>query len=332
MMLKVLEDESFIKKYRRQFVRSFKPFVDHKIQVHLGHPGGAFRAKVFWSSRLGIWMHHEKISGNRCGHAFGVGKPTEKSTVPITCEISFPLHGIDRRMGGALAKDRQGRIFIVHRGKIGGGKKGVGKALFEKYYRGTWAVMEDGLAETPVALVGMLHSPRFVRQVTQFVRKVNQMKDETAHRSPQVEIAFDEPRFREELSGAGYDRLEWNPDLNCDHGLIVSDLYEVLKEKGFKVGNDITRDLFIVSPKRQITTVFQVMTEPSTAVVHAGISKLLLSGIDLPEKPRLVLTIPRGMDQTLSAKLKKLGIDILEYEWQQDKTVFPDLHDIINIR
>jgi hypothetical protein len=330
MMLKVLEDESAVRKYRRQFIRSFKPFVDEKIHVHLGHPGGAFRAKVLWSDRLGIWMFHEKISGNRCGHAFGVGKPAGTSSISITCEINFPLSGIDRRMGGALAKDRHGQIFVVHRGKIGGGKKGVGKALFEKYYRGTWAVMEDSLEETPVALVGMLNSPRFARQVTQFVRKVSHMKDVTAHRSPQVEIAFDEPRFREEFVGCSYDGFEGGPELSCDHGLIVSDLHAALKRKGFSVGNDTTIDLFIVNPKRQITTVFQVITESSTFLVHAGISKLLLSGIDLPGKPRLVLTIPRGIDQALSAKLKKLGIDILEYEWQQDQAVFPGLYPLIS--
>ena len=33
MMLKVLDDESAIKKYRRQFVKSFKPFIDEKIPV-----------------------------------------------------------------------------------------------------------------------------------------------------------------------------------------------------------------------------------------------------------------------------------------------------------
>jgi hypothetical protein len=329
VMLKVLEDESDIKKYRRQFVKSFNPFVDDKLHVNLGHPGGAFSAKVFWSSRLGIWMYHEKISGNRCGHAFGVGKPTGASPVSITCEINFPLHGIDRRMGGALAKNRHGRIFVVHRGKIGGGKKGVGKSLFEKHYRGALSVMEDGNAETTVALVGALNSPRFVRQVTQFVRKVNQMKDVMSRRSTQMEITFDEPRFREELVDYGCDRFGYNQELSCDHGLIVSDLHSALKRKGFTVGNDMTIDLFVVDADRRITTVFHVMTESSTAVVHAGMSKLLLSGVDLPENPRLILVLPQGKDHSLSEKLKKLGIHILEYEWQDDLAVFSGLSALI---
>ncbi len=328
-MLKVLEDESAVRKYRRQFIRSFKPFVDEKIQVHLGHPGGAFRAKVLWSDALGIWVFHEKISGNRCGHAFGVGKPAGTSSISITCEINFPLHGIDRRMGGALAEDRHGRVFVVHRGKIGGGKKGVGKTLFEKHYRGAWAVMEDGDAVSTVALVGVLNSSRFVRQVTQFIRKVDTMKDMTSRRSSQMEITFDEPRFREELVGSGYDPSEQCPDSDCDHDLVVSDLYAALKGKGFKIANEAGCDLFIVNVKRQVSTVFQVMTDHSETVLHTGISKLLLNSIDLSGNPRLILTVPAGVDRSLAEKLKKIGIQILEYEWQEDRAVFPGLPALI---
>lgn len=331
-MLKVLEDESAVRKYRRQFIRSFKPFVDEKIQVHLGHPGGAFRAKVLWSDRLGIWVFHEKISGNRCGHAFGVGKPAGTSSVSIACEINFPLHGIDRRMGGALAEDRHGRVFVVHRGKIGGGKKGVGKTFFEKHYRGAWTVMEDGAAVSAVALVGVLNSSRFVRQVAQFVHKVDTMKDVISHRSSQMEIIFDEPHFREEFVGSGYDPSERRPDSDCDHGLVVSDLHAALKRKGFKIGNNAACELFAVNANRQVTTVFQIMTDHSAAVLHAGISKLLLNSVDLPGTPRLILTAPEGIDQSLVEKLKKIGIDTLEYEWQEDYAFFPRLHNIINIR
>jgi hypothetical protein len=321
-MLKVLEDEVTIRKYRRRFVKSFKPFIDDKIQVQLGHPGGALVAKVFWSGSLGIWMYHEKITRNRCGHAFGLGNPTLTSPVPMTCEISFPLHGIDRRMGGALAKDRLGRVFVVHRGKIGGGKKGVGKSLFEKYYRGTWSAMEDGDAKTTAALVGELNSPRFVRQVAQFIRKVDKIKERISC-STQLEITFDEPLFREELTGAGYGSSEWNLDMSCDHGLIVADLHESLKRKGLKVGNDVQRDLFIVNAKKQISVVFQVISAPSAIAVHAGLSKLLLNSTDLPDKSSLILVIPRGVDISFLEKVKKLGVHTFEYEWTGDQAVFP---------
>jgi hypothetical protein len=228
-------------------------------------------------------------------------------------------------MGGALAEDRRGRVFVVHRGKIGGGKKGVGKSLFEKHYRGEWAVMEDGDTVNTVALVGELNSPRFVRQVTQFIRKVDAMKDMTARPSSQMEIAFDEPRFREELAGSGYETSERCPNADCDRGLVISDLYAALKRRRIKVGNEADYDLFVTDAKRQVAAVFQVITDHSTAVLHDGISKLMLNGADLPGIPHLMLVVPAGLDLILVEKLIKIGIDTLEYEWREDHAVFPRL-------
>jgi hypothetical protein len=328
-MLKVLDDESAIKRYRRQFIRSFKPFIDEKIPVNLGHPGATVKAKVLWSERLGIWMVNEKMSGNRYGHAFGAEKPAGTSHIPITCEINFPVRGIDRRMGGALAEDRKGRIFLVHRGKIGGGKKGVGKALFDDHYRGVWTFMEDGSAETTVALIGVLNSPRFVRQVSQFVRKVDRMKNLFSSRTSQVEMSFDELHFREELIGASYADPLADPASMCDHGLIVKDLYDALSRLGLRAGNDPERDLLVVT-RKEITAVFDVTTDASIPSIQSAVARLLLANIDLPKQPRLILALPEAVDETLQRKLKKLGLDVLPYNWKHDQAVFPALPALIS--
>jgi len=329
-MLKVLDDESAIKRCRRQFIKSFKPFIDEKIAVNLGHPGATVKAKALWSERLGIWMVHEKMSGNRYGHAFGADKPTGSSHIPITCEINFPAKGIDRRIGGALAIDRNGRIFVVHRGRIGGGKKGVGKALFDDHYRGVWAIMEDGSAETTVALIGVLNSIRFVRQVSQFVRKVDRMKNIFSSRTPQLEISFDELHFREELIGASYADPLIDLASMCDHGLIVKDLYDALCRLGFKAGNDLERDLIIANARQEVTAVFEVTTDASIPIIQSAAARLLLANADLPKQPRLILVTPESIDETIQRKLKKLAVDVLPYNWKHDEAVFPSLPVLIS--
>jgi hypothetical protein len=329
-MLKVLDDESAIRRYRRQFIRSFKPFIDEKITVNLGHPGATVKAKVLWSERLGIWMVHEKMSGSKYGHAFGTEKPAGSSHIPITCEINFPVKGIDRRIGGALAEDRQGRIFLVHRGRIGGGKKGVGKTLFEDHYRGVWAIMKDGSAESMVALIGVLNSPRFVRQVSQFVRKVERMKNVFSSRTSQLEISFDELHFWEELIGESYTDLFSDPSSMCDHSLIVKDLYDVLSRHGFKAGNDLERDLFIVNARQEITAVFEVTTDASIRSIRSAAARLLLANAELPKEPRLILTVPEVIDEAINRKLKKLGVDVLAYEWKHEHAAFPGLPELIS--
>src|SRR5512133_326471 len=180
IMLKVVENESAIRRYQRDFIRGFKPLISEVIPVELGHPGASVRAKVGFSEQLGIWIFSRKIADHRYWNAFGIGRPEGGSRTAITCEINFPLCGIDRRTGGAFAEDGAGRLFVVHRGKLGGGRKGIGKGLFENHYRGVWEVLEDGGEETTVALIGVLRSPRFARQISQFVIKIARIKETAA--------------------------------------------------------------------------------------------------------------------------------------------------------
>jgi hypothetical protein len=233
-------------------------------------------------------------------------------------------------MGGALAEDRNGRIFVVHRGRIGGGKKGVGKALFDGHYRGVWAIMEDGSAETMVALIGVLNSPRFVRQVSQFVCKVERMKNIFSSRTSQTEMSFDELHFREELVGASYGDPLADPASMCDHGLVVKDLYDVLSRLGFKAGNDPERELLIMNARKEITAVFEVTADASITSIQSAAARMLLANCELPKQPRLILAVPEAIDEALNMKLKKLGVDVLPYNWKHDQAVFPGLSVLIS--
>ena len=324
-MLKVINDEQAIRRHRLQFMRGLKRFADEVIPVELGHPGASSRAKVFWSERLGIWFFPTKIAGHRYWNAFGVGRPEKGSRISITCEINFPMSGIDRRTGGAFAEDGAGRVFVVHRGKLGGGRKGIGKGLFEDHYRGVWEVMDDGGEETTVALIGALNSPRFARQVAQFVRKIARIKETAAARSAQTELRLDELSFREDLVGELCPDQERNTGSECDHGLIVRDLSEALRGQDLRTGNDGCRDLLVMNRKDRIRAVFQILTEMSAAGIHAGAMQLLLNGLSLLGDPLLILALPRAPVEALREKLKRLNIDFLVYGWEEDRAVFPDL-------
>jgi hypothetical protein len=328
-MLKIIREEAAIRRYQRQFLRSFKPFIDEKIPVHLGHPGASVQAKVLWSCRLGIWIYAGKTPEGRHWHAFGIGKPKINTHIPITCEINFPLSGIDRRIGGALARDYRGRVFVVHRGRIGGGKKGIGKSLFADHYRGVWDIMEDGDEETTVALIGSLNSPRLARQVAQYIHKIDQIKETASYRSSQMEMTFETIAFRETLIGEKYSDLEKDKDSECDHGIVVKDLAACLRRKGLKAGNDGFHDLFVADSNGEIITIFMVKTQVVPSSLQASAAQLLLDSLRRKPPPRLVLVIPEKPDDVLAEKLKRLNIDILPYEWNKDQAQFPSLQALL---
>jgi hypothetical protein len=329
-MLKIIQEEAAIRRYQGQFIRSFKPFIDEKIPVHLGHPGASTEAKVLWSGRLGIWLYSGKTQEGRHWNAFGIGKPKKSAHISITCEINFPAGGIDRRIGGALAKDRKGRIFVVHRGKIGGGKKGIGKSLFADHYRGVWEIMEDGDEETTVALIGALNSPRLARQIAQYISKIDKIKEAASARTSQLEMKFETITFRETLVGERYCDLEKDKDAECDQGLVVKDLADCLRRRGIKVGNDGFHDLFLANDRGEMAAVFQIKTTPTPLSLHAGASQLLLNSLRCTPPPRLILVVPEKPDGALEEKLKKLGIDILPYTWSKDQAQFPGLQALLD--
>jgi hypothetical protein len=307
-MLKVVENEQAIRRHRSQFMRSLKQFTDEIIPVELGHPGASTKAKVLWSERLGIWFFPTKIADHRYWNAFGVGRPEKGSRVSITCEINFPLSGI-----------------VVHRGKLGGGRKGVGKGLFEDHYRGVWEVMDDGGEETTVAMIGVLNSPRFARQVAQFVRKIARIKEAAAVQSAQEELRFDELTLREDLIGDRCPDQERETGSECDHGLIVRDLSEALRERELRTGNDGCRDLLVMNRTGRVLAVFQILTEMSPTDIHTRATQLLLDGLSLPGNPLLILALPHAPEDTLWEKLRRLNIDFLVYGWEEDRAIFPDL-------
>jgi len=328
-MLKVVENEPAIRKYQRQFVRALKPIVEETIPVKLGHLGASEKVKVSWSERLGIWFFSRKVAGTRYWNAFGIGRPEVGAAIAITCEINFPLCGIDRRTGGAFAQDRAGQVFVVHRGKLGGGRKGIGKSLFEDRYRGVWEIMDDGGEETAVAVIGQLNSPRLARAIAQFIRKISWIKEKASTRSSQTELTFDELRVREELIGARHCEPERETGAECDRGLIVRDLAEALKTCGLRTGNDDHRELLVMGRENHVLAIFQILTAMTPSSLNAGAMQLLLNSPSLPEKPLLLLALPGTPENALRENLKRLGIDLLTYAWQENSAVFPDLDDFL---
>ena len=327
-MLKVIADQPAIKKYAGQFNKKFKPFIDEEIKVKLGHQGAGFPAKVSWSKNLGIWKFSRAIKEVRYWNAFGVGKPGTSGVLSIASEINFPWAQIDRKTGGAFAEDAWGNVFVIHRGKIGGGKKGIGKSLFEHNYRGVWSFMEDGDSISQVAVIGDLKSERFALQAAQFVNKIEILKSSAAA-STQTEINFSEITFREDLIGSSTPSAENEIVSACDRELVLSQLASALQEKKIKIGNDSESELFAVdTSENRISHIFEVLTDTKEISLFTAAGKLLLQTSDTALRPLPVLVLPEDRISHYVDELRRNNISVIGFHWQEERVVFSGLEKI----
>jgi hypothetical protein len=298
--------------------------VTDRIDVRIGHPGESVRAKVFWAENPGIWFHSKAIAGGRYWNAFGIGKPPDGGAVSSTIEVNIPTLSLDRKIGGAFARDDAGKVFLVHRGKIGG-RRGVGKSLFEAQYRGVWAEVEDGDARSAVVIIGELQSPLFARQLAQFVRKIEAIKGLGGHDDQQATIFFHDDRFCEEFIGGRYVAEGRDYSSECNRDLAVLDLARRLRDLGMRVKNNPGGDLFTSDPPGREAAVFEVIAGVGAPLLEQGVARLLLRSLNSPQEPRRILVVPGELERERQELLLKLGIHVISYSWENGTAVFAGL-------
>jgi hypothetical protein len=176
-VLKVLEDKAEIDRAQTLFLSKLAIASDKNESINIGHPGKNQRLTANWSSKLAVWWATKNLD-NRYWNAFGTGEPKWKTrhSHKITIEINPPYEGINRHITGVFLKDSNDGLFLFHRGKLGGGKIGIGKTLFFKEFSGKQEEVQDGLRITNLAWIASFDDPRFVEQVAFFVHEVERIK------------------------------------------------------------------------------------------------------------------------------------------------------------
>lgn len=177
MDLEVLTDSRAVSRSMHDLSEQLASIATQSTEQLIGFRGGAARELVHWSSPLAVWSVCTRVS-NRYWNAFGVDRPVEGSPLAITVEVNPPFAGVDRKMGGAVAVESStGKRFLVHRGRIGGGRQGIGASLFWSRFRGGVSMREPGREEPArVVVVGEIGAPSFPRDLAAFVHEVARIK------------------------------------------------------------------------------------------------------------------------------------------------------------
>lgn len=163
-------------KLKGGFASSALAFPDYKI----GFQGGAHHCEVYWHDGFGLWGVFESgVVDGRYWICFGLGDPADSENLSITVEINPPIEGINRRCAGLFVQKPDGGACLAHSGKVGGGRKGIGKAAFREYARGnSWneIAWPDG-KNSDYRIIADLDGPELVTSIGNFVREVAEFKE-----------------------------------------------------------------------------------------------------------------------------------------------------------
>jgi len=329
-MISVVTEKKEIENLHKDFHRKLDHFLLEKVNCSVGFPGGNYKDIIRYSSDLNIWISVREVD-TRFWNGFGIGKPKEDSNNSLVGEINFPYQGINRQIAGAFAKEDNGNILVLHRGRIGGPKKGIGKKYFTDNYRGDIISAIDGDRQSEFCLVGELNSKHFPLQVANFIKEIYRIKNTSIEGEASGFKDLSLLNYTDEYAGQLV-RKRNEPTLSeRTHGIIVNALAEKLRSLNCIIGNDKNRDLFIHNGKN-VETLFEIKTNITTQSLCVAIGQLLLYSIPFDKRVNLVIILPKKLNKLVERRFISLGIKIIYFKWNKKGPVFVRLRDVLSLK
>jgi len=169
-MFSIISDAASIRAAAQQLDVNLRAALPERIDCSVGGAGGSFATTAAYAPSLDLWYAAQQ-SDKTYWHGFGNGAPQAGKKVALASEINIPADGLNRAISGAFARDDAGRVWLLHRGKIRGGK-----ALFFAHYNGATVTVQDGDKEDSCALIGAVDDPEIAAHIARFVAAVVHIK------------------------------------------------------------------------------------------------------------------------------------------------------------
>lgn len=324
-MIEIITEQKLIVKLQKKLIQQLKKVCNEKIVCTVGVQGSSDEKTVYYSQKYNFWFtSHE--SHNKYWNALTVGRPSINTSNSINVEINIPFKGTNRNIGGAFGVNNKGEVLLLHRGKIGGGRVGVGKQLFFDNLRGDFVTANDNGSDTDFLVISSLNSKLFPKQVANFVSEVLRIKELT---KSNITNFSDLNKFSYTTEHSGITKVTQRKiTIERTHGIVVNALVKLLEQDGHQIGNDRNRDLFI-HKRGQIKSLFEVKTSSSTQDLYSAVGQLLIYSIPLKSNVDLYLVLPDKLSKPVTNRLEELGLKIIYYYWQNNEPLFKNIKEVL---
>ena len=150
------------------------------VRARVGYRGGVVDTEVTWHGSVGMWsLLDSEQTERRFWCCFGVDDPRKSTSLDIAVEVNPRHQGTDLLVAGAFAMDADGAVHLCHNGKIGGGRKGVGKSGFLHHYSDPGGLEKMLYRGRPVKVVdlGPITSPGISCRLARLAHEVARIKE-----------------------------------------------------------------------------------------------------------------------------------------------------------
>ena len=311
-MFTVIEKKSELQKLQERFEAELKRNLAESMKAKISFQGGVNEHKLYHNGRI---YFAKELAHNRYWNAFGL-EPDGKNNNSIVVEVNIPKEGINRRIGGVFAKDEYGHAYLLHRGKIGGGREGVGKGEFLNFFRGNMVEIKDGDRTNLACLIAVFSDKEFIENVTFFIKEVYRFKEKVKEGSSGNAKDFSKftPEFRGNKAGGGRRHVA-----ECNHGRIVDCLQKWVAEAvdPSMIGNNQRIDLAVVSDNT-LREVYEVKTGNDLQSIYTAIGQVMYHAhfADQKKAAKMSIVLPKlrgGKLEELQGVLSKLKIRLIKY-------------------
>jgi hypothetical protein len=306
--------------------RNLKAALKRQGTLNIGFPGGNVDETVYSAGEGKLWVAFSGPSKGsavpRYWNAFGVYKP-DRPAQTITVEINIAIDSNTAQVAGFFAEDSDtGDIFLMHSGKVGGGRPGIGKSSFLVWSKAKLVELaeEGGKIRSGIA-VSKLDDPDLAGRIWRFVRNVHGFKAEAAAGGLDTLefkrriVEFD--RYSKEFSGKKRGIRGGAFEYVTYHGDIVQKLFDDRTARlasGEKVFNSPLIDLFVKN-NGVLSEVYEVKTGIGRQMLYTAIGQLVTHGTTGHGGAAKFLVVPAGeaVPKDFKQAIADLGIQVRRF-------------------
>lgn len=323
-MFLLLENRKEIAVAQRKLEKAIRADFRSKVEKDIGYPGGrVVAAEVRTDGRY--WFRSADHNGKdvkipRRLNWFGRYSQSRGSSILV--EINVPYVGRSDRSAGFFARDTNtGVVYLFHSGRVGGGRKGVGKKDFCAWNGISPIEVFDSLGGSRSGLLVMpVEGVSATRSAVRYVEVVDQFK--VAVRAGKIETPefkrkrkeFDD--FYPEGRGRRTGRRGSKIDYLSRHGEIVDAVRDWREMKPMPKGGRCVKNVLIdmgIAVGGDLVEVFEVKTCADRSFVYSALGQLMVHGRTRGCRRILVLPNDEDLSGDLEEALCRLDIKLLRF-------------------